>query len=345
MTWDVVGLGNALMDALVVVNDDSLIKELGLRRGTMHPVGHARWTEIYERLQGQRVTFESGGSCANTIAAVGLLGGKALYRGQVGDDQMGKMYAGRITEACGGHALAFAPNQPTGKCLSIISGPDAERTMVTDLGTSTALDHLGELAQPIQDTKVAHFTGYTLLGGAVRQTALEGIALASETGATVSVDAADPFVVLQTRDLLWSLLEQYTDIVFLNTEEAEQLTKLGPIEAARHIAERANVRTVVVKLGSRGSVVLHEGALFEIGIRKVHAVDTTGAGDAYAGGFLYGLTHGWPIAACGHLGSAIAGATVAQIGAVVKNREALAAIAAEIKAERMGDDTEGTSAR
>lgn len=330
MKWDVVGLGNALMDALVVLEDDALIDELGLRRGTMHPVGHDRWLEIYERVRRYKVVFESGGSCANTVAAVGLLGGRALYRGQVGDDQMGRMYASRIESACGSHALAFVDGAPTGKCLSIISGPDAERTMITDLGTSTSLDHLGELAGAIRQTRIAHFTGYTLLDGAIRQAALEGVATASESPALVSLDAADPFVILQVRDLLWSVLEQYVDLVFLNIEEGRQLTNKAPEQAAREIADRAGVQTVIIKLGARGSLVLHEGEMIEVGVRPVTARDTTGAGDAYAGGFLFGLVRGWDVHACGQLASAVAAQTVAQIGAVVKDRELLASLVAEI---------------
>src|SRR5688572_21140073 len=103
MPWDGAGLGNALMDALVVGDDDAVLVELGLTRGTMHPVDHAAWQAAYERIKHLHVTFDSGGSCANTVATVGRLGGKALYCGQVGDDQMGHLYASRITEACGGH--------------------------------------------------------------------------------------------------------------------------------------------------------------------------------------------------------------------------------------------------
>jgi len=333
MGFEVAGVGNALMDALVVL-DDGLVEELGLVRGTMHPVDHARWQEVYEKVRRHKVTFDSGGSCSNALATVGFLGAKAIFTGLVGDDQIGHMYAARMSEACGGHALQFTKERATGKCLAIISSRDAERTMITDLGASTSLANLGEFAGVLRDTKVAHFEGYTLLGGPMKQTALEGLHIAHSAGAIVSLDASDPFVVRELRDTVWQLLEEYVSVVFLNTDEALGLTGLPPEQAVQVIADRTNVRTVVVKMGAKGSLVLENGELHEIGIRRVQAVDTTGAGDAYAAGFLYGLAKGWDPIERARLGASVAGLAVAQIGAVVKDREALAAAVNEIESGR-----------
>lgn len=334
MAWDVAGLGNALMDALVVVDDDDLVEDLGLVRGTMHPVDHERWQAIYEKVRSHKVTFDSGGSCANAIATVGRLGGRALYCGQVGDDQMGKLYASLMESACGVHALRFTRANATGKCLSIISKRDAERTMLTDLGAAVSLSELGDFAHEIDRARITHFTGYTLLDGPMRQVVLEAMHRARAAGGWVSIDAADPFVVVQVRDLLWNLIETHADIVFLNADEARGLTGLEPEDAIVDIAARS-VKTVVVKLGGRGSLVHHDGQLHRISVRKVHAIDTTGAGDSYAGAFLYGLTRGWDAARCGHLASWVAGLAVAQIGATVKDAAALAAAVREVEgAER-----------
>ena len=333
MTWDVAGLGNAIMDALVILDDDTLLNDLGLTRGTMHPVDHDRWQEIFAHVERQKVpvTFASGGSCANTIATVGELGGHAIYRGQVGSDAMGEMYAELIEKACGQHALAFAKGASTGKCLSIISRADAERTMVTDLGASIHLPGLGDFAAQLERTKVAHFTGYTLLGGPMKDTVYDAMRLAKASKALISVDAADPFVVHEIRDVFWSVLREFADIVFLNEEEARSLSERHDAEdACRSIADQAGLTTTIVKLGGRGSLVLHEGELIRVPIHAVDAVDTTGAGDAYAGGYLFGLTRGWGPTKCGALATRIAGRTVAQIGAVVQDREALAALIAEV---------------
>lgn len=325
MQWDVAGLGNALMDALVVLDDDALIDELGLIRGTMHPVEHDRWTEVYERVQTHGVVFDSGGSCANSVATVGRLGGNAVYAGQVGDDQMGRLYASLMEKACGTHRLRFTKSAPTGKCLSIIAKRDAERTMLTDLGAAVRLPELGDYRAELQRTKIGHFTGYTLLDGPMREVALDAVRTVSEAGGLVSLDVADPFVCKLIAPLLWEVLEAYTDIAFLNADEARALADCeDPIDAATIVHERARVRTVAVKLGSQGSMVVHDGERYRVPAYLVKAIDTTGAGDAYAGGFLYGMVNGFPIDRCARLGSATASLAVSQIGAVVKDMDALA---------------------
>ncbi len=332
MACEVAGLGNALMDALVVLDDDSLIDELGLVRGTMHPVDHDGWQRVFERVREQGVVFASGGSCANTIATLGRLGASAVYCGQVGDDQLGRMYASLLEEACGTHALRFTDAVRTGKCLSIISREDAERTMLTDLGAAIGLTEIGGFKHTLTETQIAHFTGYTLLGGPMQEAMLEAMHTAHASGTVVSLDAADPFVVLQIKSVLEAVLDKYVDIVFLNAEEAHGLTGLKPREAAIAIAGRGTVKTVVVKMGSEGSLVWHDGDLVSVPIKKVNAVDTTGAGDAYAGGFLYGVTRGWTPDRCGALATRVAGLTVAQVGAVVKDRAALSLALTEVGA-------------
>jgi sugar/nucleoside kinase (ribokinase family) len=331
MNFDVAGIGNALVDALVVIDDDTLLMDLGLVRGTMHPVDHPRWMEAYERLRHQKVIFDSGGSCANTIATVGLLGGRSIYCGQVGEDQMGQMYARRMEEACGSHALRFSSERSTGKCLSIISRSDAERTMLTDLGAATELPHIGDFERVLASAKIVHFEGYTLLGGTMQTTVMHAMEVAHSAGARISFDAADPFVVHRVRDDVWNVLRDFADLIFLNADEARALTDEAPERAIRAIAHQARASTVVVKLGPRGSLVHHENEIHEVQVRRVKAVDTTGAGDAYAGGFLYGVSQEWSPDECGRLASAAAALTVGQIGAVVKDRHALAAILDDVR--------------
>ena len=327
MHWDVAGIGNALMDALVVIEDDGLIEELGLTRGTMHPVDHDRWDEVYQRVRTLNPEFHSGGSCANSIATAGRLGSKALYRGQVGDDQLGHLYASLLEKSCGGHALRFDKALSTGKCLSLISARDRERTMLTDLGAAVHLPELGGFSAELQRTKVAHFTGYTLLDGPTLPVVLEAMGIAKAGGAQVSLDAADPFVTSMIPDRFREVMAEHVDIAFLNEDESKAISGLtDPEESARKMAADAGLRTVCVKLGSRGSVVLHEGDLVQIPVYPVEAKDTTGAGDAYAGAFLHGITHGWDAERAGKLASAVAALTVSQVGAVVEDQERLQSV-------------------
>lgn len=322
MSFDAVGLGNAIMDALVRV-DDSVITELGLTRGQMHPVDHATWNAVYERVHGLGIEVYSGGSCANTVQTLGLLGGKVLYCGQIGDDAFGEMYARSMLEVCGVHALKTTSAHATGKCLSLVSSRDGERTMLTDLGAAVHLPTIGDFAEQIRKARVLHLTGYLFLGGPVRDAAFEAAEVARAAGVPISLDVADPFVARTITNDIRHLLEKYVDVCFLNKEEAEVVTERPPHLAVEHLAGWC--RTAVVKLGGEGSLVRQDGMTHRIPVFPVRVADTTGAGDAYAGGFLYGWLHGWPAERAGELGSRVAALTVAQLGAVCRDRAAVTA--------------------
>lgn len=330
MGCDLAGVGNALMDALVVVEDDGVLGDLHLARGTTHMVAHDEWERAYDSVRQLKVTFDSGGSCANTVATVGLLGASAVFCGQVGDDQMGRMYGAKLEETCGGHALKVTRTAATGKCLAIISKQDAERTMVTDLGAATSMHALDDFLDTLRGARIGHFEGYMLTDPVARKMIVEGMQAVRAGGGIVSLDVNDPFVIGLLGDTLHDIIREHVDIVFLNADEARALTDLDPDGAVRKVAGELGVRTAIVKRGREGSLVMHEGELHEIGIRSVHAVDTTGAGDAYAGGYLYGLLQGWEPPRCGALAAAVAALTVSQIGAVVKDRVALEQVLASV---------------
>lgn len=316
--YDVAGLGNALVDALVLMDDADFLTAHGITRGHMTPVDHARWQAVFREIQKHGVEIQSGGSCGNTIAGLGFLGASAIYAGQVGDDQMGHLYAARMDEACGQHALRWTREATTGKCLSIVSKTDAERTMLTDLGAAVTMDGLGTFDEVVRSSRVVHITGYLFLGEPMASRAEEAMAIGVQEQIPVSLDVADPFVVHSVRDRMWHAIEEFVDIVFMNEEEAQTLTGTQDLEAA--LAAVAEVcDTVVMKLGSKGSIVVHKGERVEVGVFPVTAVDTTGAGDAYAAGFLYGYVHGWSAARSAELGARVASMTVGQLGAVVRD--------------------------
>ena len=323
MNWDIAGFGNALMDALVVVNDESWLNELKMARGVAHMVEHSGWESAYQRVEDQEVLFESGGSCANSIATSALLGAKSVFCGQVGDDKLGRLYASKMDQYCGSHNLHFSERHPTGKCLSVISASDAERTMITNLGAAIAISELGRFGESLGRCAIGHYEGYMLLGPETRALVVEAMKLTKQGGGLVSLDVSDPFVVGQITDVIWELLESYVDIVFLNADEASALTGESAEASIPVIQQRSSVSTIVVKLGAQGSIIAEGDQVVRIDAMRVKAIDTTGAGDAYAGGFLYGKVRNWSLEKCGNLASRVAALTVTQIGAVVREREAL----------------------
>lgn len=325
-TLDVAGLGNALVDALVRIEDDAVLAELGLTKGLMHPVDHAAWHRAYDRVVEHGVEVQSGGSCANTMSTLGLLGAKVCFAGQVGEDQMGHLYASKMHEACGAHAIRYTREHSTGKCLAIISAKDAERTMLTDLGAAVNLPSLGDFVHVIEEARVLHTEGYLLLGEPMLSHAFEAVQVAKAAGVKVSIDAADPFVVRAVGQRMVDLVRM-ADIVFLNAEEASALGGGSAESAIASLSE--HVPTVVVKLGARGSIIKHEGVLYPALAYPTRAVDTTGAGDAYAAGYLYGYLQGWDPSRAASLAARVASLTVSQVGAVYRDRAALAAAVAQ----------------
>ncbi len=309
------------MDALVRLDDDALLTELGLTRGQMHPVDHDRWEAVHDRVAALGVEVHSGGSCANTMQTMGLLGADVLYCGQIGDDAQGHAYAKAMTANVGKHHLVVHPSFKTGKCLSLISPKDGERTMLTDLGAAVHLPTIGDFSARIEEAKLLHLTGYLFLGGPVREAAFEAAQVAARAGVPISLDVADPFVARTIRDDILALFRDHVDIAFLNREEAEIVTGLEPEAALEYLSEF--VDTVVVKLGSKGSLVRRNGVTARIPVYPTTVADTTGAGDSYAGAFLYGWLQGWTPQQCGDLGSRVAALTVGQVGAVVRDQAGL----------------------
>ena len=320
--FDAVGLGNAIMDVLVRLPDDQVLSELGYTRGQMTPVDDVQWRTAHDLVSSHGVEMASGGSCANTIAAMGLMGAAVSYAGRVGEDSFGSAYVASLQEACGHHALQTTSAHKTGKCLSLISA-DAERTMLTDLGASVTMDGLGRFDEEIRSAGILHVTGYLLLGEPMASRCMEAIAVANQEEIRVSIDVADPFVVNACKDEISHILEEFASVAFMNAEEARALLGCGPEEAAKRLSE--DVEHVIVKTGANGSLVAHGGRIHRVGIHPTDAVDTTGAGDAYAAGYLYGLSRGWDPARCGDLGARVASLTVGQVGAVYRNRDALIA--------------------
>jgi len=308
---DVYGVGNALVDVQVRV-DDEFIARHGLKKGHMELVDALRQAQVLAALAGHPVNRCSGGSAANTVVGVAELGGRAGYCGKVGSDDLGAFYRDDLS-AVGVRFDGAASNEPTGTALVLIT-PDAQRTMLTCLAASSLLDSRDVQETALQGCAYLYVEGYLLPGENTRRAALAAIEAAKARDVRVALTVSDPFVVAQSSQLLWDLIEGPVDLLFCNEIEASALVGTSDmVECARALHRRAT--SVALTLGAKGSVLMHDGTLHPIEGVKVDPVDTTGAGDMYAAGILYGLTHGlsWPQA--GRLASHAAARVVSVLGA------------------------------
>ncbi len=310
------GLGNALVDAIVRIPDDATLERMDLRRGTMHLVDDGTWRAALAQVEHLGAEILPGGSCANAIVTAAILGAPTDLCANVGDDRFGRIYVDRLGETVGQHHVHLGQGMATGKCLSLIS-PDAERTMLTDLGCAMELPPSELFRESLRKAELFHLTGYLFTGGPIAEVADEALAIAREAGTRISFDLADPWVIEAHRERLGAVAEM-ADILFLNDAEAAIWTGLDdPRAAAESLSSRPGL--TAVKMGAEGSVIVGDGQTWEVPADRVQAVDTTGAGDAYAGGFLFGLSRGFAPDRAGRIASRIGGATVARIGGVLQD--------------------------
>ena len=316
MSLDVYGVGNALVDIQAQV-DDLLLERLGFEKGIMTLVDEATQQRVLNELDNRPITRCAGGSAANTIIAVADFGGKACYAGKVSRDALGQ-FCLRDMRQLGVEIEVPPADGQTGTSVILITG-DAQRTMLTNLAVSTTLSPRDIDPEQIRRAKYVYVEGYLFAGDSTREAALRTIEIARELGVKVAFTVSDPFLIHAFRDQFLRLIETDVDLLFCNLEEARSLTgKHDPIECAREIHRHAE--NVALTLGGDGSILMHEGQVIPIEGVDVNAIDTTGAGDMYAGAILYGITNGLTWKQAGHLASHAAARVVTQLGARMKNR-------------------------
>lgn len=308
---DVVGVGNALVDVQARVAD-SILPELGIEKGIMTLVDDAQQAEVLSKLSGLPLNRCAGGSAANSIVALAEFGGKAAYVGKVGRDEVGQFFLDDMQSLGVSMAGQYA-DSPTGTCAVLIT-EDAQRTMLTNLGASATLTVDDIDRSVIEGAKYVYVEGYLLTGETTKAAAYKAMDLAVELGVKVALTASDPFLINLIRDEIWELITGPVDLFFCNEMEAKSLTgETDPIACAAKIHEHAE--NVALTLGEKGSLVMHGGEAFPIEGLSVKAIDTTGAGDMYAGAMLYGITNGLSWRQSGQLASHAASRVVAQMGA------------------------------
>ena len=306
----ITGIGSALVDILVNETDEFLTT-LGKEKGGMTLVENADIEQILSKT-GQTPAVVPGGAACNTIVGVGNLGGLARFIGVRGDDDAGRPLEEQVTRARVEPRVTLG-HTPTGKVLSVIT-PDAQRSMFTYLGASTELEPAAVTPDLFRDTAIAMIEGYLLFNPDLMLASLEA---AKTAGAKIALDLSSFEVVNASKDTLPGLVKTYVDILIANEDEALAYTGETDEQAALGLLSR-DVEYAVLKVGARGSYVAHGGNVTRIRPRTGEAPrDTTGAGDLWAAGFLYGLAHGFSIEKSGELGSACGYAVCRVIGAQI----------------------------
>lgn len=329
----VYGIGNPLIDIFVTVKDEEL-HALGLHKGTMHLIDLERRAELLEFISGKECTYGCGGSCPNTMVALASFGVSSALAGKVADDRYGAIYRKQLVEMGVGNYLKNG-TEPTGSSIILVT-PDSERTMNTFLGANRQFGPEDVDEEAIREADYFHFTGYMWDTEPQKAAILRGIEVAESGGTKVVFDVADPFAVSRNRETFLELIRERADIVFANSEEARLLfDHYDPYACARSLGKIVPVG--VVKNGKQGSFVAlggdrdntarrggagRGGEILSIPVKGKLPVDTTGAGDMYAAGFLYGLCRGKGFREAGLIASFLAGEIVQRRGAQFSLQEA-----------------------
>ncbi|MCK6450000.1 MAG: adenosine kinase [Alphaproteobacteria bacterium] len=311
-TFDVVGIGNAIVDVIAQA-DDAFIVANKLNKNLMTLIDAERADELYARMGPGREI--SGGSCANTMAGIAALGGRAAYIGKVNDDQLGMVFRHDIRAT--GVRFDTPPDRegtPTARCLILVT-PDALRTMNTYLGACVNLgpDDVDETT--VAGASVTYLEGYLWDRPRAKEAFLRAARIAHQAKRRVSLTLSDPFCVDRHRESFLTLVRDHIDILFANEAELISLYKAPDFDAALQ-AVRDHCEIAVLTRGPKGSVIVRSDELHVIDAAPVaKVVDTTGAGDLYAAGFLYAFTQGDDLRRCGKIASLAAAEVIAHYGA------------------------------
>ena len=310
--FDVVGVGNAIVDVIAQA-DNALIGRLKLSKGTMTLIESDEADRLYSEMGSGIET--SGGSAANTLAGIASLGGKAAYIGKVRDDQLGGVFSHDIKAAGVDYRLRAATEGPTtARCLIFVT-PDADRTMQTYLGVSVMLGSDDIDPEAIGDARITYLEGYLFDREEAKEAFVKAAELAHAAGRKVALSLSDPFCVDRHRASFQHLVEGHIDILFANHDEITSLYETDSFDDA--VGQLVGkVELAAVTRGAEGSVIVTSSEVVEILAEAVDkVVDTTGAGDLYAAGVLFGLTQGYELDIAGRIGSICAAEVISHYGA------------------------------
>ena len=310
----VLGFGNALVDLLIQMKDDSLIKQLNLPKGSMTMVDESQADHISEIIKDMDVPKVSGGSAANTIHGIAKLGQPCGYIGKINNDDLGDFFKQDLANA-GIDANLLIGESKTGRASTFIS-TDSERTFATFLGAAVEMNDAELNSSMFKGYDVFHIEGYLIYNTVLTEQALK---LAKEQNMLISIDLASYNVVEDNLAFLQRIIPEYVDIVFANEEESKAYTSKEPAEALEVISEQCAI--AIVKIGKDGSMIKTNGEVTKIGVIKCSPIDTTGAGDAYAAGFIYGYLNDLSMEQSGKIAALVSGKVIEKYGARIPDAD------------------------
>jgi sugar/nucleoside kinase (ribokinase family) len=308
----VLGIGNALVDVMTMISDDAILKTFNLPKGSMQLVDNVKSEIIKTNTAGFNRVMASGGSAANTIHGLAMMDIETGFIGSIGQDETGDFFENDLKNA-GIITMLTRRESSTGTAVALVS-PDSQRTFATHLGAAIELEARDLNPGQFKGYDILYLEGYLIINKALVETACE---LAKQNGMEIALDLASYNVVDARLEDFREIIEKYADIVFANEDEARSFTGLDPESALGQISKSCKI--AVVKTGAAGSWIRRGEELLKIDAMPVEVKDTTGAGDLYASGFLYGYARGESLEQCGLYGSILAGHVITIVGARMDN--------------------------
>lgn len=305
----ILGIGNALVDILTQITDDSVLEQLKLSKGAMQHVDAEASKRVGETLKTFGSAMAAGGSTANTVSGAAKLGIETGYIGKVGNDELGKFFENEMLKT---HVkpLLLKTDTPTG-CAQAVISKDGERTFATYLGAALELEPDDLKPEMFDGWDILFVEGYLVFNRPLVKRALE---IAKSKGMTIAIDMASYNVVEANRDFMEDILRDYVDIVFANQEEAHAFTnKEYPAEALNELSKLCDI--AIVKVGAKGSMLQHGHETVTIDPIPAQVIDTTGAGDMWAAGFMAGYVKGYSLLKCASMGATLAANIIEVLGA------------------------------
>ncbi len=303
----ILGLGNALVDVLSKLDSDETLVKIGIQKGAMDMISREQMYVIRKYQANTETTQAPGGANCNTMRAIALLGGQSGFIGKVGDDNLGEFYEEALLKA-GVASYLIKTEGPSGACTVFIS-PDGERTMGTFLGPAPTISPDEITEDVLRNYDCIHIEGYLIVN---EELVRETMKKAKRLGLKVALDLANYNIVNAYKGLLEEVIPQYVDILFANASEAEAFTGLPAQEAVKALEKQVHV--ALVTLGKDGSLIGSEGKFYHVDAEGGKPVDTTGAGDNFAAGFLYGQSVGASLVQSAQIGSMLSGYVIDVVG-------------------------------